>query len=79
MLVTREVMPSPGTARNFQVEAYQEAGRLLKTGIPSTLPAHPNNLIFRLVCLAAYLLFNRTNYSDVCHRLPSMSPLAEDA
>lgn len=51
MLVTREAMPSPGTARNFQLEAYEEAGKLLKTGIPTTLPSRPSNLILRLVSL----------------------------
>lgn len=49
MLVTKEAMPSSATARAFQTEAYHEAGRLVNTGIPPTLPSTPSNTILRLV------------------------------
>lgn len=48
MLVTKEAMPNLATACAFQIEAYHEAGKILNTGIPSTLPASPSNTILRL-------------------------------
>ncbi|KAG8987878.1 hypothetical protein FRB90_003078 [Tulasnella sp. 427] len=45
LLVTREAMPASRTARNFQIDAYEEAGCLLKTGIPSSLPSEPTDVI----------------------------------
>lgn len=49
LLVTREAMPLPGKALKFQLEAYEEAGRLLKQGRPPTLPLKPDSRHLRLV------------------------------
>ncbi|KIO20858.1 hypothetical protein M407DRAFT_29521, partial [Tulasnella calospora MUT 4182] len=49
LLVTREAMPLPGTALKFQIEAYEEAGRLLKQGRPLTLPLKPDSRHLRLI------------------------------
>ncbi|KIO27602.1 hypothetical protein M407DRAFT_7194 [Tulasnella calospora MUT 4182] len=49
LLVTREAMPLPGTALKFQIEAYEEAGRLLKQGRPPPLPLKPDSRHLRLI------------------------------
>lgn len=42
-------MPLPGKALKFQLEAYEEAGRLLKQGRPPTLPLKPDSRHLRLI------------------------------
>ncbi|KIO16571.1 hypothetical protein M407DRAFT_12751 [Tulasnella calospora MUT 4182] len=59
LLVTKEAMPNLATARAFQIEAYHEAGRILNTGIPSTLPGSPSNTILRLIAKHASAIRGR--------------------